>query len=139
MSRLLVICLILLTPLRAWSAESMALQMASQVASQMASQAASSQTVAQVRADQVSMSDMSDMPADCPMLALAAAQSDTSSSPSQSSLGCQSCQLCMTLSALSFPQTQLAAERIGASPASANARFISANPAPHVKPPILAS
>ena len=85
------------------------------------------------------MPDMSDMPVDCPMLALAAAQSDPSSNSPDGSVDYQSCQLCMTMSTHSFAQTQLAAELIGVPPASATARFISANLAPQVKPPIFAS
>ena len=122
MGRLLVILLVVLIPLRGWSAERMVIQMAY------------SQTVAEVADELISMDGM---PADCPMLAQAESKSDKSTSPAKGFVGCQTCQLCMTLASLSFPQIQLSVHRTELRPEAASASFISANVAPQVKPPIL--
>jgi hypothetical protein len=122
MSRLLVIILVLLIPLRGWSAERMAFQMAY------------SQAVAAVAGEQVSMSDM---PADCPMLVQTESKAEKSSSEFKGPAACQTCQLCMTLASSSFPQTQLAACITVVQPESASTSFISANVAPQIRPPIL--
>lgn len=124
MFRFIVVLLVILMPLRGWSAESMAFRMAY------------SQAVAEVAGEQVSMSDM---PADCPMLAQTGSKAEESSSASKDSAGCQTCQLCMTLGSLNFWQTQLAAHLIEVHPETASARFISADLTPQVKPPILSS
>ena len=121
MGRLLVIFLVMLIPLRGWSAERMVIQMAY------------SQTVAEVADAQMSMDGM---PADCPMLAQAESKSDKSTSPAKGFAGCQTCQLCMTLASLSFPQIQLSAHRTEVHPDSSRARFSSADLALQVKPPI---
>lgn len=122
MSRRLVIILLMLIPLRGWSAERMAFQMAY------------SQSVAAVAGEQVSMSDM---PADCPMFAQAESKTEEPSSAAKGSAGCQKCQLCMTLASSSFPQTQFAACSVEIQPQLPTARFISANVTPQIKPPIL--
>jgi hypothetical protein len=124
MSRLIVILLVILIPLHGWSAESMAFRMAY------------SQAVAEVAGEPVSVAGMS---ADCPMLAQAGSKAEEPSGASKGSAGCQTCQLCMTLGSLGFPQTQLAAFLIEVHPEPANARFISADLPPQVKPPILSS
>lgn len=121
MGRLLVILLVMLIPLRGWSAERMVIQMAY------------SQTVAQVADELISMDGM---PADCPMLAQAESKSEKSTSPAKGFVGCQTCQLCMTLASFSFPQIQLSAHPTVVHPDPTSARFISANVAPQVKPPI---
>jgi hypothetical protein len=122
MGRLLVILLVMLIPLRGWSAERMVIQMAY------------SQTVAEVADAQMSMDGM---PADCPMLAQAESKSDKPISPAKGFAGCQTCQLCMTLASFSFPQIQLSAHRTEVRPDSSRARFSSADLALQVKPPIL--
>ena len=121
MGRFLVILLVVLIPLRGWSAERMVIQMAY------------SQTVAEVADEQISMDGM---PADCPMLAQAESKSEKSTSPAKGFAGCQTCQLCMTLASSSLPQIQLSAHLTELHPEAASARFISANVAPQVKPPI---
>jgi hypothetical protein len=118
MGRLLVIFLVMLIPLRGWSAERMVIQMAY------------SQTVADAQMS------MDGMPADCPMLAQAESKSDKSTSPAKGFAGCQTCQLCMTLASLSFPQIQLSAHRTEVHPDSSRARFSSADLTLQVKPPI---
>jgi hypothetical protein len=122
MGRLLVILLVMLIPLRGWSAERMVIQMAY------------SQTVAEVADAQMSMDGM---PADCPMLAQAESKSDKSTSPAKGFVGCQTCQLCMTLGSFSFPQIQISAHRTEVRPDFSRARFSSADLALQVKPPIL--
>jgi predicted metal-binding membrane protein len=122
MGRLLVILLVVLIPLRGWSAERMVIQMAY------------SQTVAEVADAQMSMDGM---PADCPMLAQAESKSDKPISPAKGFAGCQTCQLCMTLASSSFPQIQPAAHRTEVHPDPAGDSFSSADLALRVKPPIL--
>ena len=122
MGRLLVILLVVLIPLRGWSAERMVVQMAF------------SHTVAEVANGQISMDGM---PADCPMLAQAESKSEKPANPAKGFVGCQTCQLCMTLASLSFPQTQLSAHLTEVLPEAASASFSSADLAPRVKPPIL--
>ena len=122
MGRLLVILLVMLIPLRGWSAERMVIQMAY------------SQTVAEVADAQISMDGM---PADCPMLAQAESKSEKPANPAKGFVGCQTCQLCMTLASLSFPQTQLSAHLTEVLPEAAISSFSSADLAPRVKPPIL--
>jgi Cu/Ag efflux protein CusF len=123
MGRLLVIIfLVVLIPLRGWSAERMVVQMAY------------SQTIAEVADEQISMDGMPD---DCPMLAQAKSKAEKPASPGKGFVGCQTCQLCMTLASSSFPQTQLSAQLTEVHPDPAGASFISADLAPRVKPPIL--
>jgi hypothetical protein len=123
MGRLLVILLVMLLPLRGWSAERMAIQMTQ------------SQAIVEVAGAQVSVAAM---PADCPMLAQpASSETEESPSPSKSHAGCQTCQLCMTLAAPSVPPIHLLAYERQAHPASASASFISADLPRQVKPPIL--
>lgn len=122
MGRLLLILLVMLLPLRGWSAERMVLQM---ILSQAALQVADEQMA------------MSGMPADCPMMARPASEAEKSPTPSKSHIGCQTCQLCMTLATPSFPSTDLLTYARQTHPASTSASFISADLARQVKPPIL--
>lgn len=91
-----------------------------------------SQAAAQVADEQMTMAGM---PADCPMMAQPASEAEKS--PSKSHIGCQTCQLCMTLATLSFPSTDLLSYARQTHPVSASASFISADLARQVKPPIL--
>lgn len=100
----------------------------------MAVQMAFNQTVAESISVQVSMVDM---PADCPTLAQAKSIAEKSPSSSKGSAGCLVCQLCVTLASSSFLQTPLTACLTEGQPESASIRFISANVAPQIRPPIL--
>jgi len=122
MGRFLLILIIMLIPLRGWSAQSMAIQIAH-------SQASMDLVDKQVFMDA--------MPADCPMLAQPAPKDVESASPAKGLAACQSCQLCMTLASLSFPQTHLLAYARQLPPIAGHANFISADLARQVKPPIL--
>jgi len=122
MGRFLLILLIMLVPLRAWSAQSMAIQIAH------------SQSSGQAVDKQVSMGGM---PADCPMLALPAPKDAESPSPAKGLAACQTCQFCMTLASWSFPQTHLLAYARQLPPMAGHTNFISADLARQVKPPIL--
>jgi hypothetical protein len=97
-------------------------------------QMAYSQTIAEVAGEQISMDGM---PADCPMLAQAESKSQKLANPAKGFVGCQTCQLCMTLASLSFPQTQLSAHRTEVHPEAASASFSSADLTLRIKPPIL--
>ena len=122
MRRLLVILLIMLIPLRGWGAQSMTMQIAH------------SQASVQAADEQVSMDGM---PADCSMLAQPAPKNAESPSPAKGLAACQTCQLCMTLASLSFPQTHLLAYARQLPPKAGHANFISADLARQVKPPII--
>ncbi|MCX7235293.1 MAG: hypothetical protein NTY26_18235 [Burkholderiales bacterium] len=113
----MLILLIMLIPLRAWSAQSMTMQIAH------------SQASVQAADEQVSMDGM---PADCPMLAQPAPKNAESPSPAKGLAACQ-----MTLASLSFPQTHLLAYARQLPPKAGHANFISADLARQVKPPIL--
>lgn len=122
MARLLLILLVMLIPLRGWSAERMAVQMTS------------SQVHVAAAGGPVSVAAM---PADCPMLAQPAWDAEKSPAPSKSHAGCQTCQLCMSLATQSFSPTSLLAYERHAPPVAASASFLSADLARQVKPPIL--
>jgi hypothetical protein len=122
MGRFLLILIIMVIPLRAWSAQSTAIQIAH------------SQASVQAVDEQVSMGGM---PADCPMLALQAPKDAESPSPAKGLAACQTCQLCMTLASWSFPQTHLLAYARQLPPKAGHANFISADLARQAKPPIL--
>jgi hypothetical protein len=122
MGRLLVILLVMLLPLRGWSAERMAIQMTS------------SQVAIEIAGEQVSLAAM---PEDCPMLAQQAVDIEKSPSPSKSLAGCQTCQLCMSLAGqIDLPSNISTYER-QAPPVIANVSYVSADLARLAKPPIL--
>ena len=118
------ILVIMLIPIHGWSAQSMAVRIAH------------SQASVQAVDKQVSMDGM---PADCPMLAEPAPKDMESPSPAKGLAASQSCQLCVTLAALSCPQTHLLAYARQLPPQAGYANFISADLARQVKPPILES
>ena len=117
MGRLLLIFLVMLLPLRGWSAERMATQMVQ------------SQVVASIAGDYA-------MPADCPMMAQPASQTEESPNPFQSHNGCQTCQLCMSLAAQDLPDPNSLIHERQAGPVSVSVSFISASLARQSKPPI---
>jgi hypothetical protein len=120
MGRFLLILLVLLVPLRGWSAERMAVQMAHQ-----------SQMGVEVGIEQVSM------PADCSMMAQPSSQTEGSSIPSKSHAGCQTCQLCMSVTNQNFSGPNILAFELQAPRVPDKASFISADLLRHTKPPIL--
>lgn len=113
-SRLFILVLIVLLPLRAWSVERMAVHMAAGEVAVVAGEPAAA------------------MLADCPMHMTAA---DNSTEP-QADRGCQSCQLCMSLSPATLPLIKAPGLRplVAASPHAD--RYASAELARLVKPPI---
>ncbi|MBC7918502.1 MAG: hypothetical protein H7Y28_11915 [Rhodoferax sp.] len=120
MSRIFLILLIALLPLREWSAGRMSVYMA----------ASETTATAMAAKDQA-------MPADCPMM-LQADSSDTSADQggNKSHQSCQSCQLCMSLASMgtevikTLPHTPLPAAIPRAD------RFASADLVRAAKPPI---
>lgn len=116
---MLVILLVILIPLRGWSAERMAIQMAQQ-----------SQVAVEVGIEHVSMA------ADCPMMTQLPSQTEKSSTPSKSHVGCQTCQLCMSMADQDFSGPNVLAYETPAPPVSGKASFISADLSRHAKPPI---
>ena len=113
-SRYLILVLIALLPLRAWSVERMAVHMAG-------NELAAAAGVA-----------LAAMPADCPMHMTAAGDSNET----QAERGCQSCQLCMSLSPASLPQLKAPGLRPLATASPQAERYSSADLARLVKPPI---
>ncbi len=113
-SRFFILVLIALLPLRAWSVERMAVHMA---ASEVAV-AAGEPTAA--------------MPADCPMHMTATGDSGEP----QTERGCQSCQLCMSISPATLPLLKTPGLRPLATVSPQADRYASAELARLVKPPI---
>jgi hypothetical protein len=119
--RLLIILLVILIPLRGWSAERIVVKIAY------------SQAVEEAVGEHIAMAGM---PLDCPMLTQLVAKTDRTSSPAKGSADCQTCQPCMTLASPNLLQTQLALDLVEVHPQSPSATFVSADVAPQVKPPI---
>ncbi len=115
-SRYFILVLIALLPLRAWSVERMAVHMA---ANEMA-----------VAAGEHAQA----MPADCPMHLTAA--DDNNQGEAQAERGCQSCQLCMSLSPAVTPVLKAPGLRPQATASPQADRYASAELARLVKPPI---
>lgn len=113
-SRYLILVLIALLPLRAWSVERMAVHMAG-------NEVAAAAGVA-----------LAAMPADCPMH-MTAAEDNTEH---QAERGCQSCQLCMSLSPATLPLLKAPGLRPLAAASPPADRYASADLARLVKPPI---
>jgi hypothetical protein len=122
MGRLLIILLVMLLPLRGWSAERMAVQMAPSLA------------IVEVAEVVISMDGM---PIDCPMLGQSVSKDGKSSSSSLGKSSCQTCELCMALASLTLPQNHLLTYVRQAHPMPTSSSFISADLAPQVEPPIL--
>lgn len=122
MGRFLVILLVMLLPLRGWSAQSMAIQMTL------------NQLTVEVAAEKVSMAAM---PADCPMLAQQASETDESPMPAKSHSGCLTCQLCMSLATQLLSAPNLLSYERQAFLVSIAVSFISAELMRQAKPPIL--
>ena len=116
-TRLFVIVMIVLLPLRGWAADVMAIQ---------AAPGGSSTWVA------------SDMPSDCPMLAAtdAAAAADDALAPATAAADCcASCELCTPVAGPVGLGFDVVAPAPDARPLTADAEFASAAAAPAVKPP----
>lgn len=117
MSRLFVMFMIVLLPLRGWAGDLMSVQMATSV---LASHAGSA------------------MPPDCPMRAQpGAAELDAKASPAPAGTeSCTSCDLCIPLAELSDARLDTLSFAAHAKPLMSGVDFISALPAPTLKPPI---
>lgn len=113
-SRFFILVLIALLPLRAWSVERMAVHMAANEVAVAAGEPAAA------------------MPADCPMHMTAAGDS----TEPQTEHGCQSCQLCMSLSPATLPLLKVPGLRPLAAASPHADRYASADLARLVKPPI---
>jgi hypothetical protein len=122
MCRLLVILLVILLPLRGWSAERMSIQM---TLNQPAVEAAGMQVLAK------------GMPADCPMLGQLVSEAEKSFTSSKSHSGCLTCQLCMSLAAQDISSPNLLPYERHVPPLSIAVSFVSAELTRQVKPPIL--
>ena len=112
MRTLVLMLLIALLPLRMWAAQDMGVQMAQQ-------QAGSAQL----------------MPADCPMMAHAAAEDGAGGESPTSTAHCLACQLCAGAACL--PDLAIAPSQAPAGPpATGTSRYLSAQLAPDLRPPI---
>jgi hypothetical protein len=122
-ARFILLFLIVLLPLRGWTAERMAIQMDSGAPVATHSQAQSSA-----------------MPEDCAlhmqMAQTALGHTPTDAAHGTAHKGCQSCQLCMPLAALDAPAVLAFTACPQALPHMRSSRFVSADTARDVKPPI---
>lgn len=100
----------------------------------MAIQMTQSHAVQEVAGERVSLAGM---PADCPMMAQMDSKADKSTTPLKNHVGCQTCQLCMSLAVQNVSPSPLLAYERQAPPSSVGASFVSADLARQVKPPIL--
>jgi hypothetical protein len=124
MSRLFVLLLIALLPLRGWTAQGMAMQMGAMDRGGVA-------VAAQMQGADEGMAP------DCRLymqMASTPAATDASGTPAHK--GCQSCQLCMPLVAMDAPTSAALGAHPQALPVSRRQSFASADRARHVKPPI---
>lgn len=117
MSRLFVILMIVLLPLRGWAGDLMSVQMAT------------GHGVSSVAGA---------MPADCPMHAAAkapGADADRSALPSGMT-DCGTCDLCLPIAELAAPPVVVSGPAAHAQPTACAVGFDSVPPAPRLKPPI---
>ena len=125
MSRLFILFLIALLPLRGWSVERMAVQMEGRAMH------------AQTLDAGMSVECALHMRMDMPMAAAADSEQDSQGADhAPDHKGCQSCQLCMPLAALGGCASLQAATAPQALPVSCSKRFVSADPERNAKPPI---
>jgi hypothetical protein len=118
-ARLFILFLIALLPLRGWTAERMVFAMDA--------------------APVVAMSQDVDaaMPKDCALhMHVDSARHGSAAGHGADHKGCESCQLCMPLVALDAAEVLAAASLPAAVPSPCNSRFVSADAAPGIKPPI---
>lgn len=119
MARLFVLFLIVLLPLRGWTAERMVFQMEHGAPVAMQAQ------------------DMdAGMSEDCALHMQMASHHAADQSKNNSHTGCQACQLCMPLAALDAALQVVLAPNPQAVPVTLTSRFVSADTARHAKPPI---
>ena len=116
MTRLILIVMIVLLPLRSWAGDLMGVQMAM-----------SASGGAPV---------VSAMPADCPMLTTADAEADANKMPAGMLGCCTSCELCIPFAELISTKFDVVTFAAHAKPLTGLVDFKSAAPAPAFKPPI---
>ncbi|MGH6625614.1 MAG: hypothetical protein ACRECD_03550 [Burkholderiaceae bacterium] len=126
--------MIALLPLRGWVGDVMAMEMTSQ-------QLIAAKTIAsstQITGAQSQFNDASQapMPADCPMLAMAADQATGDALLASSSAVCSSCDLCLAMAVTAAIQPPAPSFLPRAAPLIEGARFASADLLPSLKPPI---
>jgi hypothetical protein len=132
MSRLFILFLIALLPLRGWSVERMAIDVHGMPV------AAQSQGVELGMSAECALHMQSALQADLPMDASAdsAQAASHSADHKPDHKGCQSCQLCMPLLALETAVSLLLASPPQQLPRAHSSRFVSADCARNAKPPI---
>jgi hypothetical protein len=123
--RIFIIALILLLPLRGWSAEIMSIQIASSM---------TTISIAKMEADTAVM----EMPVDCPMMSMATGFSPVAKSgATMDHKTCKTCQLCMPLVALDSKMNVFAPNLPHITPVWSVSTFASAVVSRDSKPPIL--
>lgn len=122
MARLFILFLIVLLPLRGWTAERMVFQRDSGTPAATVSQGV-----------QAAMGEMGE---DCALHMQMAAQPGSATEPGVEHKGCQSCQLCMPLAALDAAVNAAFTPIPQAVPLRHASTFVSADAARHAKPPI---
>jgi hypothetical protein len=119
-TRLFILFLIVLLPLRGWTAERMVFAM----------EGSAPQALVSLAAD-------TGMSEECALhMQMASGHHASGESHAPVHKGCQSCQLCMPLAALASPVVSAIAASPQALPLTRSSRFVSADPARDVKPPI---
>ena len=120
MARLFILFLIALLPLRGWTAERMVFEMEAGAPLAAVSQAAGA-----------------GMGEECALhMQMASSHHQSGESHAPAHKGCHSCQLCMPLAALASPLVLAVAASPQVLPITRSSRFVSADPAHDVKPPI---
>ncbi len=130
MSRLFIIILIALLPLRGWCADRMAIQMASTelaMNSESAGAASGHRNCPMISGTDASPTEPA-LAGDLP--------TDSSSEETQLDQSCQACQLCMALAPYEIPVAKTSASQSSAVEIACADRFDSADRARTVKPPI---
>jgi hypothetical protein len=140
MQRWFLILMLVLLPARGWSAQLMGIEMGAAQLAAVQMGAAHHASMSDNSAEMSDLMAMTDMPADCPMHMAASvhdAQANDNASADQQHPTCQACQLCMPLAMLAHTGLTVGSQRCPMPLPQAGMRFVSAELALAVKPPIL--
>jgi hypothetical protein len=129
MQRWFLILMLVLLPARGWSAQLMGIEMGAAQLAAVQMGAAHHASMSDNSAEMSDLMAMTDMPADCPMH-MAASVHDAQAND-------QACQLCMPLAMLAHTGLTVGSQRCPMPLPQAGMRFVSAELALAVKPPIL--
>jgi hypothetical protein len=142
MQRWFLILMLVLLPARGWSAQLMGVEMGAAQLSAVQMGAVHHTSMSDSASPMADLRAMTDMPADCPMHMAASAQDaqandNAGTQADQQHPTCQACQLCMPLAMIGHTGLTLGSHRCPMPLPQAGMRFVSAELALAVKPPIL--